>query len=120
MELFSPIYKYFTLVPNQKKEENTVTYQCNICKDNGRVSKNGEPITCKTYKNSTSNLFTHLRSDIPYHEEALKLIENLNSTPSSKKRKLSLFASNSPSLTETGAVKVINKYRPNSAQDLNQ
>ena len=84
MELFSPIYKYFTLVPNQKKEENTVTYYCNICKDNGRVSKNGEPITCKTYKNSTSNLFTHLRSDIPYHEEALKLIENLNSTPSSK------------------------------------
>ena len=60
MELFSPIYKYFTLVPNQKKEENTVTYYCNICKDNGRVSKNGEPITCKTYKNSTSNLFTHL------------------------------------------------------------
>ena len=113
MELFSPIYKYFTLVPNQKKEENTVTYYCNICKDNGRVSKNGEPITCKTYKNSTSNLFTHLRSDIPYHE-------NLDSTPSSKKRKLSLFASNSPSLTETGAVKVINKYRPNSAQDLNQ
>ena len=90
------IYKYFTLVPNQEKTD-TVIFYCNICKDNGRLGKDGKNITCIIYRNSTSNLFTHLRKDLPNHAEALKAVEDSSNTPgSTKKRRLSLFTSNSP------------------------
>lgn len=115
----SIVYKYFTLVPDQAKDEISILYYCNICKENGRLSKTNEPIICKSYKNSTSNLIAHLRTDkLKNHSEALKLIENSSSSQVSKKRKVEFL--NSPTLVETGSIKIVNKYPQNSQQQNEQ
>ena len=118
MESNSLVYNYFTLVTDlplkNQSAENTSLYYCNICKENGRT-KNNEPIICRMYKKSTSNLIHHLRNEkLKDHLEALHVVENSSTGQSSKRKKLEFLTS--PSLLDTGAVKIMSKYPPNSVK----
>lgn len=107
------IFKFFTLLPEQSKNDKSLLYICNVCRDAGKKEEDGSDILIKVYGSTTSNLHKHLNKN--GHELAKEELSKLEiSSPVSKKRKIDTdLKTNEPDLIQMGAVNKVHKYNIN-------